>query len=245
MDTTERIIADLQCTVVDTNGCGDGFRAAVVMCHGFGAPGRDLVPVAAELVRAKPGGLDGVRFIFPMAPIQLDPGGFYDSRAWWPIDMIRLQQMLEQGSLRDLRRDRPALLDTRYAQLSDLLDEMCRETGLTHSQIIVGGFSQGAMLATEFALRYDPPPGGLIVWSGTLLSEDRWKEMAPTRAGMPVVQTHGRTDPILPFSGTRQLQALLVESGLNVEFAEFNGPHTIPPAGIEMAAGMIAAVAAP
>ncbi len=55
------------------------------------------MPCAAELFAARPGELAHVRFVFPAAPIQMDPTGMYDSRAWWPIDMIKLQSMMESG----------------------------------------------------------------------------------------------------------------------------------------------------
>ncbi len=200
-------------------------------------------PGGCELVRQNPQAMAGIRFVFPMAPIELDPGGFYDSRAWWPIDMLRLQQMMEAGELRDLRRDRPELLDTRYDQIVQVLDWIRTDTGLPNGQIVVGGFSQGAMLATEVALRVEPRPGGLVIWSGTLLSEDSWTTLAASRRGLPVVQTHGRIDPILPFSGAELLRTMLVEAGLDVQFAAFNGPHTIPPSGIELAAARIASIA--
>lgn len=243
MKSTERRIAELDCTVVDTPGCEDEIRAIVVICHGFAASGRDLVPVAPELYRADPAGLAGVRFVFPMAPIEMDEFGDYDARAWWPIDMLRLQQMMESGEIRDLRNDRPNLLEQRYDELVEMIGEVQSEAGLNNSKTIVGGFSQGAMLATEVALRSEPQVAGLIVWSGSLLSEDSWRKHAAQRKDLRVVQTHGRIDPILPYIGAEWLKELLTESGQEVTFASFNGPHTIPPAGITMATELIASVA--
>jgi phospholipase/carboxylesterase len=49
------------------------------------------------------------------------------------------------------------------------------------------------------------------------------------RRGLPVLQTHGTQDPLLPYSEAVALRDLLTESGLNVEFLSFDGPHTIPP----------------
>ena len=243
MKSTERRIAELDCTIVDSPGCDNEIKAIVVICHGFGASGRDLVPVAPELYRADPSGLTGVRFAFPMAPIELEEFGDYDARAWWPIDMIRLQQMMESGEIRDLRNDRPNLLEQRYDELIEMIREVQKETGLNNSKTIVGGFSQGAMLATEVALRSEPQLAGLIIWSGTLLSEESWRQHAATRKGLRVVQTHGRIDPILPFVGAEWLKDLFTKSGQQVKFASFNGPHTIPPAGIEMATELIVTVA--
>ncbi len=243
MKSVERKIGELDCTIVDAPGCEKAIRAIAVILHGFGASGRDLVPVAPELYRADPTGLAGVRFVFPMAPIKLDEFGDYDSRAWWPIDMIRLQEMMESGQIRDLRNDRPKLLEQRYVEMNEMIKIVQKEAGVDSNKTIVGGFSQGAMLATEVALRSEPQVGGLIVWSGTLLSEDSWRKHAGRLKDLSVVQSHGRIDPILPYVGAEWLKNLLVETGQQVKFASFNGPHTIPPAGITMATELIKAVA--
>lgn len=237
----KRTISGLDCTLVDAPQTGSRPGCVVVLCHGFGAPGTDLVPLAEELIRA--GQLTGTRFVFPQAPIQLDSDGYYDSRAWWPIDMMRLQEMMAAGELRDLRNERPELLDQRFQEINDMLQAIREETGVDNGQIVIGGFSQGAMLATETALRIRPPLGGLIAWSGSLLSQSSWTAQASEHPGIPVVQTHGRLDPILPLAGAVYLRQMLESAGWPVRFAEFNGPHTIPMPGIEMAAELIADVA--
>lgn len=243
MKSVERKIAGLACTIVDAPGCEMGIKAIAVICHGFGAPGRDLVPVVPELCRADPKGLAGVRFVLPMAPIELQGFGSDDARAWWPVDMIGVQMAIERGEIRDLRHDHPELLETRYSDMNKLIGEVQSEAGLDNARTVVGGFSQGAMLATEIALRAEPQVGGLIVWSGTLLSEDLWQKHATRRKGLPVVQTHGRIDPVLPYLGAEWLRDLLIESGQQVRFEGFNGPHTLSPAGIAMAAELIGSVA--
>ena len=88
----------------------------------------------------------------------------------------------------------------------------------------------------------DKVPGGLIIWSGTLLNEKVWKEKTADRSAnhrFPVVQTHGKLDPILPFVAAEWLRDLLMGAGFKLNFQSFNGPHTIPPVGIELAAELI------
>jgi phospholipase/carboxylesterase len=244
MNLTERMIGSLNCTVVDTPGVEKSLRAIALICHGFGASGQDLVPLAPEIYRSDPAGIEGIRFIFPMAPIILEDFGGYDSRAWWPIDMLLLQELMASGDVRELRHDRPPLLEKRYREMAELLEGVRSESGLSNDRIVVGGFSQGAMLATEVALRTRPQLGGLIIWSGTLLDEDAWRKWAAETSGLPVVQTHGRLDPILPYTGGQELHEMLLEAGQSVRFSGFDGPHTIPPDGIRLAAGLLATVAA-
>ena len=80
----------------------------VVLCHGFGAPGDDLVPIGQELAREVPSVGQSVRFVFPQAPLSLDASGWGDARAWWMIDMIKLQLAQQTGQMRDLRTEKPA-----------------------------------------------------------------------------------------------------------------------------------------
>lgn len=221
------VIAGLDVVVVqDRAGSPDG---VVVLCHGFGAPGTDLVGLAEALVELEPA-LSGVRFVFPAAPLQLGEAGFGDSRAWWMIDFDVIAK-LRTGSpeaLREFRKQEPAGMASARRALHALVDEVVNTSGLGFSKLVLGGFSQGAMLATDLTLRLEEAPSGLAVLSGTLLTEDVWRAKAKLRSGLPVFQSHGRFDEVLPFAASRSLEAVLVESGLEVEFCEFSGGHEIP-----------------
>jgi phospholipase/carboxylesterase len=243
MTMERRRIGELDCVVLDAPGCEESVAALAIFCHGFGAPGEDLVPCGPELHSSAPGGLPRVRFVFPAAPVQLGMGGMFDSRAWWPIDMLKLQQIMATGQVRDLQRDQPAMLPQRNRQLTDVLDQLMEESGVDYAQVILGGFSQGAMLTTDVALSLPESVGGVVVWSGTLLNEQNWAPAVKARSGMPVVQSHGRVDPILPFAGAELLRDLFVENGLKVEFIDFVGQHTIPREAIATTAALITRVA--
>ena len=65
--------------------------------------------------------------------------------------------------------------------LMALVDELGRGTGLAPGRIVLGGFSQGAMVATDVALRLEEPPAALVVLSGTLLCQDEWRRRAVWR----------------------------------------------------------------
>ena len=243
MTMNRRKIGDMDCAIVDGPGCDEQIDAVAVICHGFGAPGEDLVPCAPQLYGAAESGLSNVRFVFPAAPIQMDPTGIYDSRAWWPLDMEKLQEIMQSGGTRDLRQDRPEMLDKRNQQLTDLIQAVVSEAGIGYQSVVLGGFSQGSMLATEVALALPETVGGLIVWSGTLLSEEVWTERAAGKSGLKVVQSHGRVDPILPFVGAELLRDMLTEHGVEVEYVAFDGQHSIPQAAIAKAAELIESVA--
>ncbi|MBD90299.1 MAG: phospholipase [Deltaproteobacteria bacterium] len=222
MNTLTTQMGELNCRIVGA----ENPSFVVVLCHGYGAPGTDLVPMARELLYLKPDLADRVRFLFPEAPLTLP--GFFGGRAWWQIDVARYERAMRTGELRDMRTEVPEGLAPSRRKLMALLELAQVETGLPMSRFLIGGFSQGAMLATDVTLRLEEAPAGLAALSGTLLCEEEWLPRAAKRAGLPVLQSHGRIDPILPYQAAEWLRELLEESGLDVEFIPFDGAHTIP-----------------
>ncbi len=200
----------------------------VVLCHGFGAPGDDLVGLHAELLHAAPS-LGTARFIFPQAPLSLAPQGYGDGRAWWLIDMMKIQQLAHSPeAVKEFRKVEPEGMPKARAMLLKLVDDVCAATGVGVNKVILGGFSQGAMLATDVALRLPEAPRALVALSGTLLTEEVWAKKAKARAGLPVFQSHGEQDPVLAFSAATALRDTLSAGGLKVEFHKFRGGHGIP-----------------
>jgi len=172
-------------------------------------------------------------FVFPAAPLSLAAVGLHGSRAWWLFDFMRMAEAGAAGALDILRRSVPEGLARARRQVMALVDQVCRELALPRGRVVLGGFSQGAMLATDVALRLEEPPLALCLFSGTLICEEEWARRAPTRAGLRVVQTHGRRDPLLPFQGALALRDLLASSGLAVDFHAFEGAHTVGEVGLE------------
>ena len=229
------VLGGLECRLVEPRGATE---RAVVLCHGFGAPGDNLVSIGTELAR-HPGLGQNTLFVFPAAPLSLAGVGLAGSRAWWLFDFLRLAERGLAGALEVLRRDVPEGLGPARRKVTALLDQLSRERGLPLGRVILGGFSQGAMLATDVALHLDEAPAALCIFSGTLICEDDWKRRAPRRAGLKVLQTHGRTDPLLPYAGALAVRDLLETAGLAVDFRPFEGGHTIGPAGMAALAALI------
>ena len=212
-------------------------RTTVVLLHGYGAPGDDLVSLADYLQR---GAGVKARFAFPAAPIEL--GGLYgDSRAWWRLDLMKLEAQLRSGAVRDRRDEVPEGLAEVRAQLSSCLDELCTKLSIGADQLVLGGFSQGAMLALDVALHRPAPPAGLILMSGTLLAESEWALRMATLKGVPVMQSHGKSDTLLPFSIAEILRDKLTAAGAVVDWQPFSGGHEIPPPVLAAAATLLLA----
>jgi phospholipase/carboxylesterase len=204
----------------DGKGGGDG--PLVVLMHGFGAPADDLVVL---------GDLFGLpretRFAFPAAPIALEL--WSGARAWWMIDLARYEAVWTGGDLRSLSEDEPPGLADARARIDAMLDELQGELAVAGSRIAIGGFSQGAMLACDVALRSERPLAGLVLLSGTFLCRSIWTGRMPGRADLPVFQSHGRVDPLLPFSLAEELRDAMRAARLEVDWLAFDGGHEIPP----------------
>lgn len=229
----------LTCQVVSRVRSGAKPQFVVVLCHGFGAPGTDLVSIGDELLECMPEVADQLEIFFPAAPLSLDELGMWGGRAWWHIDMDELIGATERGEFRNLSGRRPSGMTEARDQLLKMLDEVQQATGLPTNKFVLGGFSQGSMLALDAALNWTSPPGGLCLWSSTLVCESEWRAKAGKLRGVPILQSHGRQDQILPFEAATWLKDVLTEAGADLNFIEFQGPHTIPMPGVEGLAAMI------
>ena len=205
-----------------TDGRGGGSGPMVILLHGFGAPGDDLVPLS-EVIDAPP----GTRWLFPEGPLPLNMG-FGDSRAWWIIDFARIQEDRAAGRIRDLSVDVPKGLALARERLLGFLKELPRQLPVDYARTVIGGFSQGAMLTCDAALQTDYPFVGLVQLSGNLLAQSVWSPLMPRRKGLRVFQSHGTQDDILPHVGAERLRDLMAKSGLAVEWHSFRGGHEIP-----------------
>ncbi len=205
---------------------GDPEGPAIVMFHGFGANSADLAGLA-QAVKV-PAGTNwyfpnGILDLAPMAGMVGMPG--FQGRAWWPIDQKALDYAMARGTHRDLSGFVPEGVDELRAKVSAML----KAIGKPLSRTTLGGFSQGAMLATDMTLHADESPAGLAILSGSLIDEATWRSLASKRGGMQFFQSHGTSDPLLDFQAARNLEQLLREGGLTGEFVSFDGAHEIPP----------------
>ena len=164
------------------------------------------------------------RFVFPQAPGTTEPpAGPVGGRAWWPLELRAF--IPPDGTLPDLSRMRPPGLKPAADAVVALLEDLSRSPG---GPLILGGFSQGAMVASEVAYRSRVPLAGLVLLSGTPVDEQAWRSGYSQRRGLRVFVAHGRSDPVLPFSGSDRMQGDLVAAGNRVSWHPFDGGHEIP-----------------
>ncbi len=221
-------LGGLDCQVVDQLPEGKAPEMIVIFCHGYGAPGTDLVGFGPEILNIKPELADSTQFYFPAAPLSLDAMGAYGGRAWWHLDVEKFMAAVDGGSTRDLRNEKPEGLVEANQMLTNMIQEIMESTKLSMSRFVLGGFSQGSMLATDVTLKSEQKPSGLIIFSGTLLCESEWTPLIEQKPAVRILQSHGKLDPILPYDNAVLLHELFEKNGLQNEFISFNGIHTIP-----------------
>jgi phospholipase/carboxylesterase len=169
----------------------------------------------------------GTRWLFPEAPLPSNTG-IGGGRAWWQIDLARIQADRAAGRVRDLSAEIPQGLASARERLLTFLDELPRRLSIEYQKTVIGGFSQGAMLSCDAVLHADYPVAGLVQLSSNLLAQPIWQPLMVKRKGLRVFQSHGTRDDILPYLGAERLRDELSTSGLVVDWHPFRGGHEIP-----------------
>lgn len=216
----------------DREGGGEG--PLVVLMHGFGAPGTDLIGLWRILDVPR-----GVRFAFPEAPGEMP--GMLGARAWWMLDLDRTETELAQGP-RSYANEIPPGMEAATDQVVQMLAELQEALGVSNERLIVGGFSQGSMAACNAVFARDVTPAGLVVLSGTPVNLSAWKAGMEKRTGLRVLQSHGDHDPLLSFQAAEDLRDEMRGAGLRTEWVPFRGGHELPMPVLEGLAGFIKGV---
>jgi phospholipase/carboxylesterase len=190
--------------------------SAVVVLHGWGAPGDDLVPIAQALKRP------GARFFVPAAPLPELGGG----RAWWHLDPNSRPPHATSDQLPAGFRPTPDVIAARAAVQGLIATIVDRHAPTT---VALVGFSQGAMLAIDVALAGAPHVERVVAMSGVLLVDSVPALTAPHATKPRFLLSHGRQDPVVPFAAGSQAKDLLEKHGFRVTWKPFAGGHEIPP----------------
>jgi phospholipase/carboxylesterase len=191
----------------------------LVLLHGYGSSADRWAPFT-QTITLPPGG----RFVFPQGPeATVPPDGPADGRAWWRLELAA--HIPPGGSIPDFSSAHPPGIDVAAARVRDLLDDLHDRPG---GPLVLGGFSQGAMVAADIAFRTAEPMTALVLLSGTTVDEAAWERGLAARRGLPVFVSHGQTDVILPFTVADRFRQKLQRAGLRVTWVPFPGGHEIP-----------------
>jgi phospholipase/carboxylesterase len=167
----------------------------VVLCHGLGADGHDLIDLAPTWGHALPDGA----FVSVDAPFAHDSGF---GRQWWSV-ADRSPPVVEAGVRRAAEF------------LDQFIDAELRRLGLPADGYALMGFSQGAMTALFTGLRRASAPRAILAFSGALIAPE---SLASELANHPpVLLVHGEADDVVPAQRSRDAEAALRAANVPVE----------------------------
>jgi phospholipase/carboxylesterase len=197
-------------------------KLPVVLLHGYGSQPQDWFPFVTTIKLPKGGG----RFVFPSAPEPtVPPDGPLGGLGWW---RLHLDTYVPAGAkLPDLSKAHPAGLVRAAGEIRTLLGEVEKRLAVHPRTAILGGFSQGGIVAAEVAFRSDVPLRALLLFSPTLVDEAAWIKAMERRRGLPVFISHGRKDDVLSYEASARLQETMQKAGLAVTWFPFDGGHEI------------------
>src|SRR3954468_19804777 len=188
-------------------------KQLVILLHGLGADGDDLIGLQQYWARVLP----EAEFISPNAPFPCDmaPYGYQ----WFSV-----QDRTPASMLAGVRAATPSL--------DAFIDEELQKRDLTAGDAALVGFSQGTMMSLFVGLRRAAPVTGILGYSGRLIAPELLA--SELRSRPPVLLVHGTDDPVVPFDSMEGAEAALRQAGVPIETLACVGiEHAIDPEGLE------------
>jgi len=171
-------------------------RRLVILLHGFGADGNDLIGLAPYWASLLP----DAEFLSPNAPFRCDlsPHGYQWMTLRDPDPAARL-----------------AGTRTAAAILNGFIDEELEKRGLTEADLALVGFSQGTMMSLFVGPRRERQIAGIVGFSGRLIAPALLK--GELRSHPPVLLVHGTDDAMVPYTSMAEAEIALDDAGISVE----------------------------
>lgn len=195
---------------------GQAAKQVMVLLHGYGADGSDLIGLGGEWRDRFPDML----FVSPNAPWPCgrNPGGF----EWFPVNDPPIESFRREGA----DRARPVIVN--------FLIDLWAQTGLAARDTVLCGFSQGAMMALHTGLSLDHEVRAIIAFSGALIPPpEPWSKP-------PVALIHGDLDGVVPVQLSRDAEVALRAAGIDVRLhIERDMSHGIAPDGLGFAGAFL------
>ena len=190
-------------------------KKLMVFLHGYGASGSDLIGLAKEFQPIIP----SAHFISPNAPFALNHP-FMEGYQWFSLEnydpKILYPQILEANHILDI-----------------FIKKQLERFELDYQDLIIAGFSQGAMMAMYSSLRSQKPNAGIIAYSGRLILPSLLGENIHSKPKICLI--HGKNDEVLPFENFLEAKKLLAQEQIPFEdHALDNLGHNIDYRGIRI-----------
>ncbi|MGB1918991.1 MAG: alpha/beta hydrolase [Candidatus Puniceispirillales bacterium] len=187
-------IADHSVLIHQNNGASSP-QQLIVLLHGWGADGSDLIDLAPHLSARFPHAVicapDGPE------PCTANPMG----RQWFDLGVDATQ--IDEGPSKA------------FPGLQKLLQALMEQFHISASQLAVAGFSQGGMMALYSGVRLTEAPGAIISIAGALLAPNQMAQALTAKP--PVLLVHGKDDQVVPFQAMDMAKMVLESNGISVE----------------------------
>ena len=182
-----------------------------MLLHGRGVDENDLFPLLDALDPERR--LVGAS---PRAPLRLPPGGNH----WYAVRRIGFPD--------------PPTFHSTFPVAAGWLDAFLDENGLGHDRLVLGGFSQGAVMSYALALGSGRPrPAGILAFSGFIPTVESFELDLGGAEGLPVAIGHGEYDPVIGVDWGRDARERLEAAGAQVTYRESPMSHSIDPGYLE------------
>lgn len=195
-------------------------QALIVLLHGYGSNGDDLIGLAPYWKKQLP----HAQFVSPNAPTRVTgaPNGFQ----WFPLSRMD-ERELENG------------VENAAGALNAFIDSELERCALDESKLALVGFSQGTMMALHVGVRRKLAPAGVLGFSGALAGAARLKNEMKSKP--PILLVHGDRDDVIPLSAMFAASEALCAAGHSAQWhISYGVPHSIGPDGLELGGDFLA-----
>ncbi len=172
---------------------------AVFLLHGYGSNGYDMASLAQYFQKDFP----TTAFFAPNAPTQIFEDGF----EWFALNDYQPTQTISLSYLTQLNNRAVHAVE----QVKTYIETIRKQYDIPYHRIVIGGFSQGGLIALKTAFDLTEDIAGVIGMSAVPLNQP-----IPTKKQLPVLLTHGQADDVVPFSGMEFNQAVLQQMNQSV-----------------------------
>jgi phospholipase/carboxylesterase len=201
-------IQNLETIVIETS---QPIKHCVIWLHGLGADGHDFAPIVPDLH------MPNTRFIFPHAPhkpVTMNNG--YEMRAWYDLFGLSMQHKQDEAGMREMQKNIEALIANEVAQ------------GISESNIVLAGFSQGGAMALFTALRHPKRLAAVLALSTYVsLKEKLGEEANPANKDVPILMAHGSFDSVITLDTCLVSRNLLESLNYKLEWHEYPMAHSV------------------
>jgi predicted esterase len=200
-------------TIHHLGAADEDAKLVVILLHGRGSNAESMIPLAESLYQV------GISFLIPQAALN----------RWYP-----------QTAFGPLEANEPDL-SSALSKVDSMVERAIAD-GFAAEQIFLGGFSQGACLASEYVARNPRQYGGLFVLSGALIGPPSMPRTSRgSLEGTPVFIGGSDVDPWIKHEWMMEAASVFRKMGADVDFRTYPGTaHTVNQDEIDQVRGMLA-----